>query len=116
MLARHEFATPIECRDIVDHSQLKIERLNEREALRFAENLRMCLRNLHAFMTSTSPRGIAMDSYLVDFLNLPEGHSEQELQAAIITNLRRFLGLLAGHQSSTSRARISRAVPSCSCS
>lgn len=34
---------------------------------------------------------IFKDSYLVDFLNLPEGHSEQELQAAIITNLRRFL-------------------------
>ena len=28
------------------------------------------------------------DSYLVDFLDLPEGHSEQQLQEAIITNLR----------------------------
>jgi len=31
------------------------------------------------------------DSYLVDFLDLPEGHSEQDLQAAIIMNLKRFL-------------------------
>jgi predicted nuclease of restriction endonuclease-like (RecB) superfamily len=31
------------------------------------------------------------DSYLVDFLDLPEGHSEQDLQAAIIVNLKRFL-------------------------
>ena len=34
---------------------------------------------------------IFKDSYLVDFLDLPEGHSEQELQAAIIMNLKRFL-------------------------
>ena len=34
---------------------------------------------------------IFKDSYLVDFLNLPERHSEQQLQAAIITNLKRFL-------------------------
>jgi len=34
---------------------------------------------------------IFKDSYLVDFLNLPEGHSEQELQVAIIMNLKRFL-------------------------
>src|SRR5262249_48740726 len=33
---------------------------------------------------------IFKDSYLVDFLNLPEGHSEQELQVAIIMNLKRF--------------------------
>ena len=31
------------------------------------------------------------DSYLVDFLGLPEAHSEQELQTAIIANLKRFL-------------------------
>jgi predicted nuclease of restriction endonuclease-like (RecB) superfamily len=31
------------------------------------------------------------DSQLVDFLNLTEGRSEQELQAAIIANLKRFL-------------------------
>jgi predicted nuclease of restriction endonuclease-like (RecB) superfamily len=34
---------------------------------------------------------IFKDSYLVDFLNLPEVHSEQELQAAIIMNLKRFI-------------------------
>jgi predicted nuclease of restriction endonuclease-like (RecB) superfamily len=34
---------------------------------------------------------IFKDSYLVDFLDLPEGHSEQELQDAIIMNLKRFL-------------------------
>ena len=34
---------------------------------------------------------IFIDSYLVDFLNLPEGHSEQELQSAIAANLKRFL-------------------------
>ena len=31
------------------------------------------------------------DSYLVDFLALADGHSEQELQAAIVANLRKFL-------------------------
>jgi DUF1016 N-terminal domain len=31
---------------------------------------------------------IFKDSYLVDFLNLPEGHSEQELPRAIIMNYR----------------------------
>jgi predicted nuclease of restriction endonuclease-like (RecB) superfamily len=31
------------------------------------------------------------DSYLVDFLGLPEAHSEQELQTAIIVSLKRFL-------------------------
>jgi hypothetical protein len=31
------------------------------------------------------------DSYLVDFLGLPEAHSEQQLQTAIIVNLKRFL-------------------------
>jgi predicted nuclease of restriction endonuclease-like (RecB) superfamily len=34
---------------------------------------------------------IFKDSYLVDFLGLPEVHSEQELQTAIIVNLKRFL-------------------------
>ena len=34
---------------------------------------------------------IFKDSYLVDFLGLPEAHSEQELQAAIIVNPKRFL-------------------------
>jgi hypothetical protein len=59
MLARHEFVTPIECGAIVDHSHLKSEMLNERETREFAENLRSFVRNLHAFMTSTSPREIA---------------------------------------------------------
>jgi predicted nuclease of restriction endonuclease-like (RecB) superfamily len=31
------------------------------------------------------------DSYIVDFLNLPESHSEADLQCALIANLRRFL-------------------------
>jgi predicted nuclease of restriction endonuclease-like (RecB) superfamily len=34
---------------------------------------------------------IFKDSYLVNFLGLPEAHSEQELQTAIIVNLKRFL-------------------------
>jgi hypothetical protein len=34
---------------------------------------------------------IFKDSYLVDFLDFPEGHSEQELPAAIIVNLKRLL-------------------------
>jgi predicted nuclease of restriction endonuclease-like (RecB) superfamily len=34
---------------------------------------------------------IFKDSYLVGFLVLPEAHSEQELQTAIILNLKRFL-------------------------
>jgi len=34
---------------------------------------------------------IFKDSYLVDFLGLPEAHSEHELQTAIIVNLKRFL-------------------------
>ena len=34
---------------------------------------------------------IFKDSYLVDFLGLPEAHSEHELQTAIIANLKRFL-------------------------
>jgi len=31
------------------------------------------------------------DSYLLDFLDLPERHSEADLQAALVHNLRRFL-------------------------
>jgi predicted nuclease of restriction endonuclease-like (RecB) superfamily len=34
---------------------------------------------------------IFKDSYLVDFLGLPEAHSDHELQTAIIANLKRFL-------------------------
>jgi predicted nuclease of restriction endonuclease-like (RecB) superfamily len=44
-------------------------------------------------VTQLHPRAESLfkDSYLVDFLDLPEGHSEQQLQEAIITNLKRFL-------------------------
>ncbi len=31
------------------------------------------------------------DSYLIDFLNLPDGHSERDLEQGLVTNLRRFL-------------------------
>jgi predicted nuclease of restriction endonuclease-like (RecB) superfamily len=31
------------------------------------------------------------DTYLLDFLNLPEEHSELELQQALVANLRKFL-------------------------
>ena len=34
---------------------------------------------------------IFKDTYLLDFLELPEGHSESDLQKALIANLRRFL-------------------------
>ena len=36
-------------------------------------------------------KAIFKDSYLVDFLNLPERHSKQQLQAATIMSLKRFL-------------------------
>lgn len=44
-------------------------------------------------MTQLYPDAEAVfkDSYLVDFLDLPQGHSEQERQATIIMNLKRFL-------------------------
>ena len=44
-------------------------------------------------MTQLHPdaEAIFKDSYLVDFLGLPEAHSEHELQTAIIANLKRFL-------------------------
>ena len=35
--------------------------------------------------------GIFKDSYLLDFLNLPDQHSEADLQTALLRNLRRFL-------------------------
>lgn len=35
--------------------------------------------------------GVFKDSYLLDFLNLPTPHSEAELQAGLLRNLRRFL-------------------------
>jgi predicted nuclease of restriction endonuclease-like (RecB) superfamily len=47
---------------------------------------------------ATAPRvlpedatGIFKDSYLLDFLELPESHRESELQAALLLNLRKFL-------------------------
>jgi len=44
------------------------------------------LRQLHP-----SAETIFKDAYLVDFLALPETHSEDELQRALVANLRRFL-------------------------
>jgi hypothetical protein len=44
------------------------------------------LRQLHPEGSS-----ILKDSYLIDFLNLPDGHSEQDLESALVSNLRRFL-------------------------
>jgi predicted nuclease of restriction endonuclease-like (RecB) superfamily len=44
------------------------------------------LRQLHP-----SAETIFKDAYLVDFLALPETHSEDELQQALVANLRRFL-------------------------
>jgi predicted nuclease of restriction endonuclease-like (RecB) superfamily len=35
--------------------------------------------------------GVFKDSYLLDFLNLPERHSEADLQAGLLRNLRKFL-------------------------
>jgi predicted nuclease of restriction endonuclease-like (RecB) superfamily len=34
---------------------------------------------------------IFKDTYLLDFLNLPAGHSEADLQRALVTNLKKFL-------------------------
>ena len=36
------------------------------------------------------------DNYLLDFLDLPEGHSEDDLQRGLVANLRRFLLELGG--------------------
>jgi predicted nuclease of restriction endonuclease-like (RecB) superfamily len=49
------------------------------------------LRELH-------PDAIAVfkDTYLLDFLNLPDPHSEHDLQRALVANLRRFLLELGG--------------------
>ncbi len=46
-----------------------------------------------ALLTQIHPaaQAIFKDSYLLDFLELPDGHSESDLQKALITNLRRFL-------------------------
>lgn len=35
--------------------------------------------------------GIFKDSYVLDFLNLPEVHQEKDLQGALVANLRKFL-------------------------
>jgi predicted nuclease of restriction endonuclease-like (RecB) superfamily len=35
--------------------------------------------------------GVFKDSYLVDFLDLPEPHSEADLQTGLLRNLRKFL-------------------------
>jgi predicted nuclease of restriction endonuclease-like (RecB) superfamily len=34
--------------------------------------------------------GVFKDSYLLDFLDLPEAHSEADLQAGLLLNLRKF--------------------------
>ena len=39
----------------------------------------------------TDAVGVLKDSYLLDFLNLPDPHSEADLQTALLRNLRRFL-------------------------
>jgi predicted nuclease of restriction endonuclease-like (RecB) superfamily len=38
--------------------------------------------------------GVFEDSYLVDFLDLPDPHSEADLQAGLLKNLRKFLILM----------------------
>lgn len=40
--------------------------------------------------------GVFKDSYLLDFLDLPESHLEKDLQSALVANLRRFLLELGG--------------------
>ena len=44
------------------------------------------LRELHP-----TAETIFKDTYLLDFLDLPDGHSEADLQGALVANLRRFL-------------------------
>lgn len=44
------------------------------------------LRQLHSNAETTFK-----DTYLLDFLDLPNGHSEADLQRALAANLRRFL-------------------------
>jgi predicted nuclease of restriction endonuclease-like (RecB) superfamily len=57
------------------------------------ENMRDAWSATVAPVTQLRPdaEAIFKDSYLVDFLGLPEAHSEQELQTAIIVNLKRLL-------------------------
>lgn len=49
-------------------------------------------------VTQSHPDAAAVfkDSYLLDFLNLPEAHSEGDLERALVANLRQFLLELAG--------------------
>ena len=51
-----------------------------------------------ALLAQTHPavEQVFKDTYLVDFLDLPEGHSEGDLQRAIVANLRKFLIELGG--------------------
>ncbi len=46
-----------------------------------------------AVLTQLHPTAgtIFKDTYLLDFLDLPEGHSEADLQGALTANLRHFL-------------------------
>ncbi len=41
-------------------------------------------------------QGIFKDSYLLDFLNLPDTHSEKDLQKAIVSSLKSFIMELGG--------------------
>ena len=43
-----------------------------------------------------APETIFKDAYLLDFLDLPDNHSETDLQSALVKNLRRFLVELGG--------------------
>ena len=46
-----------------------------------------------AALTQIHPKAGSLfkDSYLIDFINLPDGHSEQDLERGLVSNLRRFL-------------------------
>lgn len=41
--------------------------------------------------TTRLPKGVFKDRYILEFLNLPDEHSESDLQKAIITNLKKFI-------------------------
>jgi len=43
-----------------------------------------------------SPEKIFKDSYLLDFLNLPDNHSEKDLQKSILSSLKKFIMELGG--------------------
>lgn len=57
------------------------------------ERARLNPRKVSAALTQLHPdaTGIFKDSYLLDFLELPNDHSEADLQRALLANLRRFL-------------------------